>query len=183
MLFYHRLFIQFAIEADLGLGDAYINGDFSFVDEEEGLLNTLTRFRKFFMEEVVIYSFQLSYAIHSWILSHIFISNVNRGGWWTPLFLIAGLAFANEMLEAVGHEYKVAFFGCSELALANFRPARGTPYRPLQISATPRYSAGPIIGNGMSIFLLFALLFRSWFNRKYNIRTLLKYTLVIQSVQ
>lgn len=26
-------------QADLGLADAYINGDFSFVDEKEGLLN------------------------------------------------------------------------------------------------------------------------------------------------
>ena len=26
-------------EADLGLADAYINGDFSFVDQEQGLLN------------------------------------------------------------------------------------------------------------------------------------------------
>jgi cyclopropane-fatty-acyl-phospholipid synthase len=25
--------------ADLGLADAYINGDFSFVDKKEGLLN------------------------------------------------------------------------------------------------------------------------------------------------
>lgn len=25
--------------ADLGLADAYINGDFSFVDKDEGLLN------------------------------------------------------------------------------------------------------------------------------------------------
>jgi cyclopropane-fatty-acyl-phospholipid synthase len=26
-------------QADLGLADAYINGDFSFVDKNEGLLN------------------------------------------------------------------------------------------------------------------------------------------------
>lgn len=26
-------------QADLGLADAYINGDFSFVDKDEGLLN------------------------------------------------------------------------------------------------------------------------------------------------
>lgn len=30
---------QVAKEADLGLADAYINGDFSFVDKNEGLLN------------------------------------------------------------------------------------------------------------------------------------------------
>ncbi|XP_025679805.1 uncharacterized protein [Arachis hypogaea] len=63
--------------ADLGLADAYINGDFSLVDEDEGLLN----------------------------LFLIFIANresndsssklkKNRG-WWTPVFLTAGLASAN----------------------------------------------------------------------------------------
>lgn len=28
-------------QADLGLADAYINGDFSFVDKDEGLLNLI----------------------------------------------------------------------------------------------------------------------------------------------
>lgn len=32
-------FYQVMTQADLGLADAYINGDFSFVDEKEGLLN------------------------------------------------------------------------------------------------------------------------------------------------
>lgn len=31
--------LQIATEADLGLADAYIHGDFSFVDKHEGLLN------------------------------------------------------------------------------------------------------------------------------------------------
>lgn len=31
--------MQIATKADLGLADAYINGDFSFVDKKEGLLN------------------------------------------------------------------------------------------------------------------------------------------------
>lgn len=30
---------QIATEADLGFAGAYINGDFSFVDKKEGLLN------------------------------------------------------------------------------------------------------------------------------------------------
>ena len=30
---------QVMTEADLGLADSYINGDFSFVDKDEGLLN------------------------------------------------------------------------------------------------------------------------------------------------
>lgn len=32
-------FLQIMTRADLGLADAYINGDFSFVDKDEGLLN------------------------------------------------------------------------------------------------------------------------------------------------
>jgi len=34
-----RNFSQIMTQADLGLADAYINGDFSFVNKDEGLLN------------------------------------------------------------------------------------------------------------------------------------------------
>lgn len=34
-----QIHLQLATEADLGLAGAYINGDFSFVDKTEGLLN------------------------------------------------------------------------------------------------------------------------------------------------
>ena len=34
-----ELFCQVMTQADLGLADAYINGDFSFVDKDEGHLN------------------------------------------------------------------------------------------------------------------------------------------------
>jgi len=65
---------KIATEADLGFAGAYINGDFSFVDKKEGLLN----------------------------LFMIFIANREKkkslnqhkgkgGGWWTPLLLTAGL--------------------------------------------------------------------------------------------
>lgn len=33
------ILLQVATQADLGLADAYINGDFSFVDKNEGLMN------------------------------------------------------------------------------------------------------------------------------------------------
>lgn len=36
MLMFHW---QVGTQADLGLADAYINGDISFVDKDEGLLN------------------------------------------------------------------------------------------------------------------------------------------------
>ncbi|XLS71866.1 hypothetical protein HN51_028731 [Arachis hypogaea] len=75
--FYWKVMTQ----ADLGLADAYINGDFSLVDKDEGLLN----------------------------LFLIFIANresndsssklkKNRG-WWTPVFLTAGLASANFFIK------------------------------------------------------------------------------------
>lgn len=32
---------QVATEADLGFADAYIHGDFSFVDKDEGLVNII----------------------------------------------------------------------------------------------------------------------------------------------
>ncbi|KAH7573191.1 hypothetical protein JRO89_XS03G0086700 [Xanthoceras sorbifolium] len=63
-------------EADLGLADSYINGDFSFVDKNEGLLN----------------------------LFMIFIANSDldpsrskqnqKRGWWSPMFFSAGIASA-----------------------------------------------------------------------------------------
>jgi len=33
--------IQVATQADIGLADAFIHGDFSFVDKHEGLLNLI----------------------------------------------------------------------------------------------------------------------------------------------
>ena len=45
-------FWQIMTRADLGLADAYINGDFSFVDKDEGLLN-------FFLVSIFFFIFQL----------------------------------------------------------------------------------------------------------------------------
>ncbi|KAL8139608.1 LOW QUALITY PROTEIN: hypothetical protein V2J09_005629 [Rumex salicifolius] len=63
-------------EADLGFADAYINGDFSLVDKNDGLLN-------FFM---------------------LFLANKNlnsnasrlqkKRGWWTPMLLTSGISSA-----------------------------------------------------------------------------------------
>lgn len=36
-----NLFSQIMMEADLGLADAYINGHFSFLDKDRGLLNLI----------------------------------------------------------------------------------------------------------------------------------------------
>ncbi|KAG6668571.1 uncharacterized protein LOC122276579 isoform X1 [Carya illinoinensis] len=62
--------------ADLGLADAYINGDFSFVDKREGLLNL-------FM--ILIASRDANSSI----------SKLNKKrGWWTPLLFTASIASA-----------------------------------------------------------------------------------------
>ncbi|XP_010264927.1 PREDICTED: uncharacterized protein LOC104602804 isoform X2 [Nelumbo nucifera] len=71
-----QFYWKVATEADIGLADAYINGDFSFVDKEEGLLNL-------FMIFIANRNLDSSDA-----------RNNNRRGWWTPLFLTAAIASA-----------------------------------------------------------------------------------------
>ncbi|XP_064949045.1 uncharacterized protein LOC103974927 isoform X2 [Musa acuminata AAA Group] len=76
---HHPLFYwKIASEADLGLADAYINGYFSFVDKEEGLLDL-------FM--VLIANRDLRNS-----------TGKNMRGWWTPLLLTAGVASARYFL-------------------------------------------------------------------------------------
>ncbi|MED6194134.1 hypothetical protein PIB30_025690 [Stylosanthes scabra] len=75
--FYWKVMTQ----ADLGFADAYINGDFSFEDKDEGLFN-------FFM---IFITNRESDASSSKLKK-------NRG-WWTPVFLTAGLASANFFIK------------------------------------------------------------------------------------
>ncbi|XP_057957913.1 uncharacterized protein LOC131150880 isoform X2 [Malania oleifera] len=80
--FYWRV----ATHADLGLADAFINGDFSFVDKDDGLLNLIM---------ILIANRDLNSSI----------SKFNRKrGWWTPLFLTAGLASAKYFLRHVSRQ-------------------------------------------------------------------------------
>ncbi|BAB01742.1 unnamed protein product [Arabidopsis thaliana] len=77
--FYWKVMTQ----ADLGLADAYINGDFSFVDKESGLLN----------------------LIMILIANRDTKSNLTKKrGWWTPMFLTAGLASAKYFLKHVSRQ-------------------------------------------------------------------------------
>nr|BAD44154.1 unnamed protein product [Arabidopsis thaliana] len=77
--FYWKVMTQ----ADLGLADAYINGDFSFVDKESGLLN----------------------LIMILIANRDTKSNLSKKrGWWTPMFLTAGLASAKYFLKHVSRQ-------------------------------------------------------------------------------
>jgi cyclopropane-fatty-acyl-phospholipid synthase len=69
--------------ADLGLADAYINGDFSFVDKDSGLLNLIM---------ILIANRDLNSRK----------SNLaKKRGWWTPVFLTASLASATYYLKHV----------------------------------------------------------------------------------
>ncbi|XP_025675333.1 uncharacterized protein [Arachis hypogaea] len=75
--FYWKVMTQ----ADLGLADAYINGDFSFVDKNEGLLNLF----------LILIASRDSNVSNSKLKK-------NRG-WWTPIFLTASLASAKFFIE------------------------------------------------------------------------------------
>ncbi|KAL0899217.1 hypothetical protein Bca101_083178 [Brassica carinata] len=75
--FYWKIMTQ----ADLGLADAYINGDISFADEDSGLLNLIM---------ILIANKELN------------SKNLNlakKRGWWTPMFMTAGLTSATHFLK------------------------------------------------------------------------------------
>ncbi|RDX75481.1 ufaA1, partial [Mucuna pruriens] len=77
--FYWKVMTQ----ADLGLADAYINGDFSFVDKDEGLLNLI----------LILIANRDSNAPNSKLKK-------NRG-WWTPIFLTSALTSAKFFIDHV----------------------------------------------------------------------------------
>ncbi|KAL0899219.1 hypothetical protein Bca101_083180 [Brassica carinata] len=75
--FYWKVMTQ----ADLGLADAYINGDFSFADKDSGLLNLIM---------ILIANKELNSKN----------SNLaKKRGWWTPMFMTAGLTSATHFLK------------------------------------------------------------------------------------
>ncbi|KAL3634447.1 hypothetical protein CASFOL_021501 [Castilleja foliolosa] len=81
-----QFYWKFATEADLGLADAYINGDFSFVDKNSGLLNLFMIF---------IANRDLSIAT----------TNLNnKGGWWTPMLFTSALASAKYFVQHVSRK-------------------------------------------------------------------------------
>ncbi|WZZ03702.1 hypothetical protein YC2023_089623 [Brassica napus] len=68
-------------QADLGLADAYINGDFSFADKDSGLLNLIM---------ILIANKELN-------SKNLKLSK--KRGWWTPMFMTAGLTSATQFLK------------------------------------------------------------------------------------
>ncbi|GAB4840537.1 hypothetical protein Ancab_021307 [Ancistrocladus abbreviatus] len=90
---YHKIDEEFlhqvATHADLGFAQAYIDGDFSFVDKNEGLLN-------FFMIFITNRD------------SHYYASTHNRKtGWWSPLLFTAGIASAKYFYQHVSRQNTV----------------------------------------------------------------------------
>ncbi|XP_052620626.1 uncharacterized protein LOC111891255 isoform X1 [Lactuca sativa] len=77
-----RFYWKLATEADLGLAGAYINGDFSFVDKTEGLLN---------MAMIFIVNYELK----------TYSSRSSKRGWWTPMLLTSIIGSAKYFFHHV----------------------------------------------------------------------------------
>ncbi|KAH9764186.1 Amino oxidase domain-containing protein [Citrus sinensis] len=77
-------------QADLGLANSYINGDFSFIDKDEGLLNLFL---------IVIANQGLDSST----------SKLNlRRGWWSPMFYTASIASAKYYFRHISRKNTLA---------------------------------------------------------------------------
>ncbi|CAA6659196.1 unnamed protein product [Spirodela intermedia] len=81
-LFYWKI----TTEADLGLADSYINGYFSFVDKQEGLLNLFL---------ILIDNRDLKSSSKK---------PIYKRGWWTPLFFTAAIGSARYFLRHISRQ-------------------------------------------------------------------------------
>lgn len=81
-----QFYWKVATQADLGLADAYINGDFSLVDKNEGLQNL-------FMIFVSNRDLKTNHSKHS-----------NKRGWWTPMLFTASVASAKYFYHHVSRQ-------------------------------------------------------------------------------
>ncbi|KAK9060114.1 hypothetical protein SSX86_020818 [Deinandra increscens subsp. villosa] len=70
-----QFYWKIVTKADLGFAEAYINGDFSLIDKNKGLLDMLT---------LLIVNRNLESSA----------SRFSKRGWWTPIFLTAGISSA-----------------------------------------------------------------------------------------
>ncbi|XP_048332631.2 uncharacterized protein LOC107411826 isoform X1 [Ziziphus jujuba] len=82
--FYWKIMTQ----ADLGLADAYINGDFSFVDKDEGLLNLIM---------ILIANRDSNPAVAK-------SNKKSLRGWWTPMLFTASIASAKYFFQHVARQ-------------------------------------------------------------------------------
>ncbi|PIN17919.1 Cyclopropane-fatty-acyl-phospholipid synthase [Handroanthus impetiginosus] len=81
-----QFYWKVATEADLGLADAYINGDFSFVDKNEGLLNLF-----------MIFTANRDLSTSTSKLNH-------KRGWWTPLLFTSAIASAKYFYQHMSRQ-------------------------------------------------------------------------------
>ncbi|GAB2227538.1 hypothetical protein Droror1_Dr00009360 [Drosera rotundifolia] len=77
-----QFYWKVATQADLGLADSYINGDFSFVDKSHGLVDI-------FMIFIANRDLNSSVSVNK------------KRGWWTPVLLTAGIASAQYFFQHV----------------------------------------------------------------------------------
>ncbi|KAK4706593.1 hypothetical protein R3W88_033856 [Solanum pinnatisectum] len=80
-----QFYWKVATQADLGLADAFIHGDFSFVDKNEGLLNLL-----------------MIFVANRDMKASVKRSSKKRG-WWTPLLFTAALSSAKYFIQHVSN--------------------------------------------------------------------------------
>nr|GMD70042.1 uncharacterized protein LOC109176538 isoform X1 [Ipomoea batatas] len=81
-----QFYWKVATQADLGLADAYIHGDISFVDKEGGLLNLF---------KIFVANRDLNASVSR--------SNSKRG-WWTPLLFTSAIASAKYFIRHVSRQ-------------------------------------------------------------------------------
>ncbi|KAJ8763938.1 hypothetical protein K2173_003720 [Erythroxylum novogranatense] len=80
-----QFYWKITTQADLGLADAYINGDFSFVDKEQGLLNLIM---------ILILNRDPNRSVSK-------VDKNKARGWWTPLFFTSSIASAKFFFQHV----------------------------------------------------------------------------------
>uniref|UniRef100_A0A803MTT4 Cyclopropane-fatty-acyl-phospholipid synthase n=1 Tax=Chenopodium quinoa TaxID=63459 RepID=A0A803MTT4_CHEQI len=88
-----QFYWKVAIEADLGLADAFINGDISIVDQNEGLLNLF----RIFLANLYLYA----------PASKDEKNSLEFKGWWTPMFFTAGIASAKYFYQHLSRQNSV----------------------------------------------------------------------------
>ncbi|KAL2921236.1 Tuberculostearic acid methyltransferase UfaA1 [Bienertia sinuspersici] len=88
-----QFYWKVTIEADFGLADAFINGDISVVDNNEGLLNL---FRIFLANLYLCPSAATTEK-----------KSFDFKGWWTPMFFTAGIASAKYFYRHVSQKNSV----------------------------------------------------------------------------
>lgn len=81
-----QFYWKVATQADLGLADAYINGDFSLVDKNEGLQNLFMIFAS--NRDLKTSNSRLS----------------NKRGWWTPMLFTASIASAKYFYHHISRQ-------------------------------------------------------------------------------